>query len=136
MSEAWQVVLGCDLPICTQACSRQVLGVCCGAGWCLLAVSSWLRLAQRRGRMDAERLAFFFGKTAILDCSSQIDHSEKHGASLCWVALSPDERADRACLPAAGCRWDPVPAPAAVVWLVSRFVFTVVPSPAAVPGGS
>lgn len=41
--------------------------------------------------MGAERLVVLFGKTAILDCSHQIDEAEKRVVSLCWVALSPDK---------------------------------------------
>ena len=96
MSEAWPVVLGCDLPSCTEACSQQVLGVCSGALWCLLAVSSWPVLAWQpcvagRGRMGAEWLAGLFGKTAVLDCCSQIDQTEKCVVSLCRLVLSPDQ---------------------------------------------
>lgn len=96
MSEAWQVVSGCDLPSCTQACSQQVLGACSQAVLYLLAVSSWLLLAQQpciagSGRMGAEQLAGLVCETAVLDCHSQIDQTEKYVASLCWVALSPDK---------------------------------------------
>lgn len=43
---------------------------------------TWQPGVAGRGRMGAEQLAGLFGKTAVLDCCSQIDQTEKRVVSL------------------------------------------------------